>query len=409
MRHSPRTGSSLRVPKVRSELRNGIVPLHPLARRNLTPPKSPTNPPVALIVTPRYLPLLGGLERECALLADEFSKLGYSPVVVTEQLGMSSPREEFVGKIKVIRIPSSENRSVIVQLKVAYSLAAILIRLRNDVAFSVVRTFTLPALVVGLLKRLRLIKFPTLVTAETGGDEDDIVALQRRPLSAVSRWIVESNDYLNGLCAANTDHLRQFGYSESKITSIPNGVDASRWESTHPPEQVRRFLFLGRIVATKGIFELIDAICALVSDHREITLTIAGAGPDENELRQRSSELGLEANVTFAGQVEYESLTDLFAAHDCLVLPSYSEGMPLSVLEAAAHHRVLVVTDVGDMRRLFDGRAFICPPRDVKALTESMRAAIDSATPKADYAAIIDEISIKKVADDLRTLLLNSQ
>jgi len=400
---------SLPSSRVRSELHNGIVPLHPLARRNLTPPKSPTNPPVALIVTPRYLPLLGGLERECALLADEFSKLGYSPVVVTEQLGMSSPREEFVGKIKVIRIPSSENRSVIVQLKVAYSLAAILIRLRNDVAFSVVRTFTLPALVVGLLKRLRLIKFPTLVTAETGGDEDDIVALQRRPLSAVSRWIVESNDYLNGLCAANTDHLRQFGYSESKITSIPNGVDASSWESTHPPGEVRRFLFLGRVVAAKGLFELIDAMSTLASEHRDITLTIAGAGPDENELRQRSSELGLEANVTFAGQVEYESLTDLFAAHDCLVLPSYSEGMPLSVLEAAAHHRVLVVTDVGDMRRLFDGRAFICPPRDVKALTESMRAAIDSATPKADYAAIIDEISIKKVADDLRTLLLNSQ
>ncbi len=80
---------------------------------------------------------------------------------------MSLPREELVGKVRVIRIPSSEQRSVIVQLKVAFALATILIRLRQDVAFSVVRTFTLPALVVGLLKRLRLIKFPTLVTADT--------------------------------------------------------------------------------------------------------------------------------------------------------------------------------------------------------------------------------------------------
>ncbi len=322
---------------------------------------------------------------------------------------MSLPREELVGRARVIRIPSSEQRSVIVQLKVAFALAAILLRLRQDVAFAVIRTFTLPALVVGLLKRLRLIKFPTLVTAETGGEEDDIVALERRRLAAVSHWLVESNDFLNGLCEANTDHLREFGYSESKITSIPNGVDASIWESTQPPVEVKRFLFLGRIVADKGIFELAEAMGALLPDNPDITLTIAGAGPDERALRENFAELGLEANITFAGRVEYESLTDLFAAHDCLVLPSYSESTGLSVLEAAAHHRVLVVTDVGDMRRLFDGRAFICPPRDVKALTESMRAAIDSATPKADYAAIIDEISIKKVADDLRTLLLNSR
>ncbi len=227
------------------------------------------------------------------------------------------------------------------------------------------RTFTLPALVVGLLKRLRLIKFPTLVTADTGGGDDDIVALQRRPLSAVSHWLVESNDYMNGLCAANTDHLRQFGYSESKITPIPNGVDASSWESTRPPREVHRFLFLGRVVAAKGLFELIDAVSTRVSEHRDITLTIAGAGPDEQALRQRSSELGLEASVTFAGRVEYDELSDLFAAHDCLVLPSYSEGMPLSVLEAT-----------------------------------------ESAAPMADYGPIISEISIETVAGRLVGQLL---
>ncbi len=116
--------------------------------------------------------------------------------------------------------------------------------------------------------------------------------------------------------------------------------------------------------------------------------------------------MGLEASVTFASRVGYDELSDLFAAHDCLVLPSYSEGMPLSVLEAAAHHRVLVVTDVGDMRRLFDGRAFICPPRDVKALAESMRAAIDSADPMADYGPIINEISIETGAARLVGQLL---
>ena len=48
----------------------------------------------ALIVTPQFLPLLGGQERQCALLADALARRGYEPVVITEQLGQDVPRRE---------------------------------------------------------------------------------------------------------------------------------------------------------------------------------------------------------------------------------------------------------------------------------------------------------------------------
>ncbi len=363
----------------------------------------------ALIITPRYLPFLGGMERECSLLADQFSKLGYAPLVITEQLGTALARDEMVGSTRILRIPSSPARELTTQLRVAAALSALLFRYRNDVAFAVVRTFTLPALVVGLMKRLHLISFPTLVTAETGGTEDDVVALARRPLARLSRFLVASNDVLNGLCQANIDHMHEAGYAAAKISMIPNGIDIGPWDTTSAPASVRRFLFLGRIDRTKGVFDLIEAFDGLASEHEDVHLTFAGAGPAELELQQRTEKLGLGKRVRFAGRVSYEDLGDLFAVNDCLVLPSYSEGMPLSVLEAAAHHRVLILSDVGDMHRLFGDRALFCAPGDTTALGECLERAVSDEDPETLYDDVIESVAIANVARQMITRLDESQ
>jgi glycosyltransferase involved in cell wall biosynthesis len=355
---------------------------------------------VALIVTPRYLPLLGGMERECALLAAEFARRGFEPVIVTEQLGERLPRYECTAGIAVFRIPSSPKRSPIVQAKVAARLVWLLVRHRRRAAFAVVRTMTLPALVVGLLKALRIITFPTLVTAETGGADDDVVALSRRPFFRVTRFIVASNDRLNGLCIANVDHLRRHGFPNAKITMIPNGIDTSAWAATQAPERVNRFLFLGRIERGKGVFELVEAFTRLRGRVPGLELRIAGEGDDTAALVARCAVLGIADTIEFLGRIEYERVGALLDSIDCLVLPSYSEGMPLSVLEAAAHHRVLVVSDVGDIRRLFGDRIHLCRPRDTAALEAAMEAA-SASPPVADYADVIDRVSIGAVAGQM--------
>ncbi|MEA2440676.1 MAG: glycogen synthase [Thermoleophilaceae bacterium] len=356
---------------------------------------------VALIVTPKYLPFLGGMERECALLAGELRRLGFEPVVITEQLGLDTARHEHVEGVTIHRVPSSPERSLATQLRVAARMALLVARYRRGTAFAVIRTLTLPALLVGLLKKLRIVSFPTLVTAETGGSADDVVALAERPLFPLSRALVSTHDRLNGICQANVDHLHEHGFPAEKITFIPNGIDTAPFTQTAAPERVRRFLFLGRIEREKGVFELLDAFKAVVADHPGVTLTIAGEGPAAAELERRSADLGLEPAVRFAGRIPYERLGALFDAHDCLVLPSYSEGMPLSVLEAAAHRLVLVITDVGDVRALFGPRIRICPPRDTGALTEAMRAAVDDPHPAAEYGDVIERVAIAAVAREM--------
>jgi len=354
--------------------------------------------PVALIVTPGYLPLLGGMERECALLAEEFKRRGFEPVVITEQKGGSAPRRERLAGVEVRRIRAGGRRSLLLQLRVAAQISLHVLLLRRRVAFAVVRTMTLPALAVGLLKILRLVPFPTLVTAETGYD---VAALRERPLYPASRALAAAHDCLNGLSRANVDDLRAGGFPEAKITSIPNGVDTSAWHSTRSPERVRRLLFLGRLDPEKGIFELADAFADVRLRQPELHLTFAGEGPARAELERRCGRLVLGDSVRFAGRVPYERLGILFAQVDCLVLPSYSEGMPLSILEAAAHRRVLVVSDIGDLRRLFGDRIHFCRPRDVGSLIAAIEAAVTAPEPDADYADVIEAISIESVAGEM--------
>jgi len=351
---------------------------------------------VALIVTPQYLPLLGGMERECALLAGELLRRGYEPVIVTEQLGMDVPLLESAGGVTIHRVPSSPERSLRVQLSVAFRMARLVLRYRRRAAFGIVRTTTLPAVLVGLLKKLRLVRFPTLVTAETGGVADDVVALAERPLFGVSRALVSAHDRLNGICQANVDHLREYGFPEDKITFIPNGIDTTAWERSEPPAQVRRFLFLGRLDPEKGLFELLSSFAAVRAEHPDVTLTIAGEGDALAALRAAAGP-----GVSFEGRVPYEELGALFERHDCMVLPSYSEGMPLSVLEAAAHRRAMIITDVGDIRALFGASVHIIPPRDADALTAAMKEVVEGGAPPAAYDEVIRRVSIAGVTDDL--------
>lgn len=355
----------------------------------------------ALIVTPRFLPFLGGLEEECALLAKEFEDLGYTSRVLTEELGAGLPFSETVGGTRVRRIRSSPSRTVVTQLWVAAVLAVHLLRFRGEVSFAIVRSYTLPALVVGLMKRLKLLNFPTVVFADTGGADDDIVALERRRWPALSRLLVQGNSAFVGLCEANIKHLRAAGYPPDRVHLIPNGIDVQPWLSSSPPGNVRKFGYLGRLDEEKGLLELCDAAESLVASHPDVSIIIAGEGPLEETLVRRIADSNLDDHVQLVGRIEHSMIGAFFEDVDCLVLPSYSESFGLSAFEAAAHHRALVLSDVGDLRRYFGGEAHFCQPRDVLSLRSALEEALQTEPPRTDYQDVLNLVSIDRVAKQI--------
>lgn len=358
-----------------------------------------------LIVTPWYLPLLGGQERQCALLAAQLQRDGYEVDVLTERKPADAPKREILDGVNVIRLRTTPKRRPWSLPLVGLQMAYFLLLNRCRYRFAVVRTLTLPGLLVGKLKAARLLPYRTLVTAETGGDADDVAALRSYPAWRLLRWLLSHHDALNSICADNESHYRELGFPTAKLTRIYNGVDTSPYEESRFPDFVHTFGFLGRLHREKGLWELLDAFTALHGEHPRTRLVLAGSGEEEQALRSSVAERGV-GGVTFAGRIPYEGLTDFFESIDCLVLPSYSEGLPLAVLEAAAHKRVLITTDVSDLQLLFGASLFVCKKRDAKDLRGVMETVLDPAAVRdLTYDEAIRRLSITTVARQIEELL----
>jgi glycosyltransferase involved in cell wall biosynthesis len=348
-----------------------------------------------LIVTPRYLPLLGGMERECDLLAKAYASRGYQVTVITEQLD-ESPMDERLGHIRILRFRSSELRSVRVQLRAAWNYARLIRGNARGADFVMVRTFTLPAIVTGFMKRLGLLRVPTVVTAETGGQADDIRALLRYRAKALFMYALFAHDRFNALCSSNVASYRDLSFPLDRVVNIPNGIDVDSWRVGKASKGVDRFVFVGRLDREKGLVELIEAFAELSVEVPGISLSIIGDGPDRSLVECAVKRFRVQRDVRMLGRVRYEDLPELLAQFDCLVLPSYSEGLPLSVFEAAASGRHLVLSDVSDLREYFGAQIQYCKPRDVATLIAALRAVRNCSSP--DYSEVLARVDINNVA-----------
>lgn len=123
-----------------------------------------------------------------------------------------------------------------------------------------------------------------------------------------------------------------------------------RRAQSHKPT---RLLFLSRILREKGICETIQAVRKLREKRHDICLTVAGDGPFFNEARQFARTVGAAESVSFLGYVKGQQKKGLLVNSDIFVFPSYSEGMPNSVLEAMAFGLPVVTRPVGGIKDFF--------------------------------------------------------
>jgi poly(glycerol-phosphate) alpha-glucosyltransferase len=161
---------------------------------------------------------------------------------------------------------------------------------------------------------------------------------------------------LRALCPAEAQAMRQYGL-KNPICVIPNGIDLPESRSVKPPpwegkiDAGRRvLLYLGRIHPKKGLPHFLHAWHKLRRDDHRATAgwvaAIAGwdQGGHETELKTAARELGIADDVIFLGPRFNEDKAACFAHADAFVLPSFSEGLPMAVLEAWAYGLPVVMT-----------------------------------------------------------------
>ena len=171
--------------------------------------------------------------------------------------------------------------------------------------------------------------------------------------SLTERRNIQGAACLHALTRAEAEDYRRFGVT-SPIAVIPNGVeipediDSELFLSTFPLLRGKRIvLFLGRIHFKKGLDVLIEAWAILARKWPESHLVLAG--PDFEGTRARIealvAERGLDESVLFTGMLRDEIKWSALAAAQCFVLPSYSEGLSVSALEAMGAGLPVVVTE----------------------------------------------------------------
>ncbi|PIW31010.1 MAG: glycosyltransferase family 1 protein [Rhodospirillales bacterium CG15_BIG_FIL_POST_REV_8_21_14_020_66_15] len=163
-----------------------------------------------------------------------------------------------------------------------------------------------------------------------------------------------------------------------------SGVDLTQFPATpEPPAPPVRAVLVGRLLKTKGIIEFARAARLLKERGRDVRMILVGAPDPGNPTTVAQRQLDAwvrEGLVEWAG--ERDDVAAVWATAHIAVLPSWREGLPKSLLEAAASGRPMVATDVPGCRALVrdGGNGLLVPPGDVEALAGAIeRLAGDSA------------------------------
>jgi glycosyltransferase involved in cell wall biosynthesis len=162
------------------------------------------------------------------------------------------------------------------------------------------------------------------------------------------------------------------------VSMIPNGVDDSFFSPAddYSPGEPLRFLFVGRFVREKGVEPLLDALNAEVQDQMPFRFTFVGNGPYNSKIENWILKNRASSFVTLTDWVTKEKLRYIYQTHDCLVIPSYMEGMPNVMLEAMACGLPVIGTDIAGINEIFDNNGYLIPKASSYAIKQAMNALI---------------------------------
>lgn len=158
----------------------------------------------------------------------------------------------------------------------------------------------------------------------------------------------------------------------AEVITLPNPVIVPPAPRQRPQQPV--VLFLGLITGRKGVFDLVQAMPAVLQFHPDCRFVLAGNG-ELGALRAEAERLGVSGSLETPGWVSGSEKASLFERASVFVLPSYFEAMPMSLLEAMAHGLPCIASNAGGVPGvLTDGvEGLLLPPGIPEAWAEAIR------------------------------------
>ena len=169
---------------------------------------------------------------------------------------------------------------------------------------------------------------------------------------------------------------------ENKTDLLPgSGVDLNKFVPiVNHNDKVFKFLLIARLLKDKGILEFIDAIKIVKSKYNNVEFQILGAVGVANKTAITKEELQIWIDNDFINYLGItDNVQDVISKIDCVVLPSYREGTPRSLLEACAMEKPIITTDVVGCREVVDDEinGYLCEVRNSQDLANKMEMMIN--------------------------------
>ena len=199
--------------------------------------------------------------------------------------------------------------------------------------------------------------------------------------------------------------LRSLGIPERRIALISgSGVDVKRFTPLPEPSGPVTFGFVGRLLDDKGVRTLIEAFHLLRKRGSDACLLIAGTPDPANPgsvTQAEAASWNNEPGITWLGQVS--DIAGLWERAHIAVLPSRREGLPLSLMEAAACGRAMIASDVPGCREvvIHDETGLLFPVDNAQALAAAMEQLAASPDLRRRYGAEARRLAERKFAADI--------
>lgn len=312
-----------------------------------------------LMLSQTFHPLIGGSERQALEISKALVKRGVAVTVLTMR-PPGQPAADVMDGVQVRRLsPLGAG-----PLAALFMMKSFFWLLANREKYDAVHVHLASSPAVAAVAAGWLTGKKTVLKLGGGLGVDEISRSQKTALGrlklAFFRAAAPEMLVMNGEVLA---WLKESGaFPAANLRQFRNGVDTGRYTPLLYQEKINAktaigldnaalFLFVGRLSPEKRVKEFIETWAGLLNEETappRIRLLIVGGGPEEASLRKAVADLGLAGSVTFAGP--REDLLPYYRAADVFILPSISEGLSNSMLEAMACGVAVLASRVGGAR-----------------------------------------------------------
>lgn len=248
----------------------------------------------------------------------------------------------------------------------------------------------------GLLLSLTNTNTPWLITSHGS----DIWAFRQPIMIALKKIALKKAAAITVVSQALKNEIERKIIKNKKIEVMSMGVDHNNFSPKKYSEKLRKkhkhmLLYVGRLSKEKGLEYLIKAMPNVLKQFPDVQLLVIGGGPLKFELDKLINNLGVEKNINMLGSIPNSDLPSYYATADIFIMPSKSEGLPVTLMEAMSSSAIVLATDLEGNKDLIQHRlnGFLCQPKNHDDIAKNI-------------IEILNNGELNKVRDAARKIIL---